>query len=69
MDGLTVEGAVALDRRTVMQPDPDPDAAVGVVPPVRLQGLLDGDRAAQPGRRRTEGAMKPSPRKTTSTPP
>jgi hypothetical protein len=55
VDGLTVEGAVALDGRTVVQPDPDPDAAVGVVPPVPLQGLLDGDGAAEARRRGAEG--------------
>jgi hypothetical protein len=38
-----------------VQPDADPDAAVGVVPPVLLQALLDGDRAAQPVRRGGEG--------------
>ena len=59
IDGLTVEGAVALDGHAVVQPDPDPDAAVGVVPPVLLEGLLDGDGAAQAGRRRAEGGHEP----------
>ena len=55
VDGLTVEGAVALDGLAVVQPDPDPDAAVRVVPPVPLKALLDRDGAAQAGRRRGEG--------------
>ena len=59
VDGLTVEGAVALDGRSVVQPDPDPDAAVGVVPPVLLEGLLDGDGAAQAVRRGGEGGHEP----------
>jgi hypothetical protein len=51
VDGLPVEGAVAPGGLTLVQPDADPDAAVGVVPPVPLEALLDGDRAAQPVRR------------------
>ena len=58
MDGLAVEGAVALDGLAVVQPDPDPDAAVGVLPPIPLEGLLDGDGAAQAGGWRVEGGQE-----------
>jgi hypothetical protein len=49
MDGLAVEGAVAVDGLPVVQPDPDPDAAVGVPPAGAAGGAGYGGRRSRWG--------------------